>query len=147
MEALISEACRRPIDDIRNVQYDLEGPEGELILPSTWELTIQAGWTISIRFVEQTPNTLSDDHSAHLADRVQKVEDQIVQQEERIFTWQQEGQRQQRECESVRARLDEQVALPRGSGRDKAGSSQGNLCSISPLICWLSGKRRTCNQR
>lgn len=191
MEVLISEACRRPMDEVRSLHYDLVGPEGELILPSTWDLTIQAGWTISIHFVQQALITPSDNHSTHQNDRVQRLEDQLLQQEARNSRWEQERLQQQRQWESERAnerlrweadrqnerdrwegerqrerdrwetdrhrereelaeqqrQLVERFALAHSAHRAKAGSSQRDLCSISPCICWLSGKSGVCNLR
>jgi hypothetical protein len=181
MEALISEACRRPLDDIRNVQYDLEGPGREFILPSTWDLTIQAGWTVSIHFVDQSQSTPSDEYRVQQANQLQRLEDRILQQEDRASGWEQEREQQQRDWETARTaegrqwqaerqrdrerwerdrererqvweeemqrRLVERVALVHGTRRDKSGYGPGDLCGLSPCICWLSGKSRVCKQR
>jgi hypothetical protein len=181
MEVLISEACRRPLDVIRNVRYDLEGPEREFILPSTWDLTIQAGWTISIHFVDQSQSAPSDEHCVQQADQLQRLEDQILQQEERASRWEQEKEQQHHDWKSARTaewhqwaaerqdererwererqrerqaweeeqerRLVERGALVHGTRRNKAGFSPGELCGLSPCICWLSGKSRVCKQR
>ena len=60
MEIQISDTCRQTLPDLRGRHYDLVGPGGEIILPRTWELTIQPGWTISIVFSE-----LSNENCTH----------------------------------------------------------------------------------
>ncbi|KAF3771051.1 hypothetical protein M406DRAFT_243494, partial [Cryphonectria parasitica EP155] len=52
MERLIYQAFEH-IDDlgphVHEGHYDLEGPEGELILKEIWDTTIQPGWQITMK--------------------------------------------------------------------------------------------------
>jgi hypothetical protein len=52
MEELIKEAFSGSggfIDArIENGQYDLIGPNGEIILPKIWETSVEPGWAVSI---------------------------------------------------------------------------------------------------
>lgn len=41
---------------VRDGHYDLEGPEGELILKNIWETTIQPGWQINMKMWPQLEN-------------------------------------------------------------------------------------------
>ncbi|KIW36570.1 uncharacterized protein PV06_11218 [Exophiala oligosperma] len=50
METLIADACRQPLADIRQSQFELSGPDGNIILPRIWEATLQPNWTITIHF-------------------------------------------------------------------------------------------------
>ena len=99
MEIQISDACRRPLNELRSRQYDLVGPEGEIILPRSWELTIQPGWTISIVFTETQQQALADEHCAQDQDIRQRLGEWEAQQEARYSTWEAEKHRERERWE------------------------------------------------
>lgn len=41
---------------VREGHYDLEGPEGELILKNIWETTVQPGWQVTMKMWPQLEN-------------------------------------------------------------------------------------------
>lgn len=59
MEDLINQAFDH-IEDlgphVREGHYDLEGPEGELILKNIWETTVQPGWQVTMKMWPQLGN-------------------------------------------------------------------------------------------
>ena len=118
MEMLISEACRRPLGDLRGHQFDLVGPNGDIILPSTWELNVQPGWTITIVFVEPPlPVPTNETYAAHRS-IIQRLEHWDANQEENLSGWEAERQREreswQEERNSERLRWEENRQRERG---------------------------------
>ena len=99
MEIQISDACRRPLNDLRSCQYDLVGPEGEIILPRSWELTIQPGWTISIVFTETQQQTPADEHCAQDQNIMQRLGEWEAQQEAKYSRWEAEKERERERWE------------------------------------------------
>jgi len=102
MEVQISDACRRPLNNLRSHQYELVGPEGEIILPRTWELTIQPGWTIFIVFTDAHQQTSANEHRAQHSDIMQRLDQWEAQQEINICRWEAERQRERERWEEER---------------------------------------------
>ena len=170
MELQISDACRRPLENLRSRQYDLMGPEGEILLPRTWERTIQPGWTISIVFIENLTQASINEHCAQHRDIAQRLADWEAGQEGRNSRWEAERQREREQWEEERSaerlrweverqrereqweewyqrELDRRLTNMCSIRRAGGGPSLGDVCGISPCLCWLSGKQRRCHMR
>lgn len=157
MEILISEACRRSLDSLRGEDYDLVGPEGEIILPRTWETTLQPGWTISMVFTEAGQQAIINHSHARQSDVLQRLEVLQARQEASHAMWEaerrNENPREQNErrlrerLEDDRRILEQQLAEMHNLLRIRRRPNPKHRCSISPCLCWLSGNTRKCHSR
>lgn len=107
MEALIADACKRTVTEIRQGQFELSGPGGRIILPRIWEATLQPGWTITIHFHQARNEELQQ---ANRADFVAEyrldsihLDRRLVSERDR-WTRDREQERERWEAERVRER-------------------------------------------
>ena len=131
MEIQISDACRRSLDDLRSCQYELVGPEGEIILPRTWELTIQPGWTIAIVFTDAHQRTSVNEHHAQHHNIMERQGEWETQQEVKNRRWEAERQ-------SERERWEEERRVERTRWEDERQRERDR---------WEDERRRELEQR
>ena len=152
MDIQISDACRGPLNDLRSRQYALVEPEGEIILPRSWELTIQPGWTISIVLTETQQQSPANEHCAQDQDIRQRLEEWEAHQEARYSRWEAEKERERKwreeESRAEKLRWEDERQRERERWEDERRRELdqwlADVCSIHhgyPCLCWLSGNR------